>query len=96
MKISVAIPTSSLQDESLKIDKTRKISVLARACAIFKIDTIYIYHEGNNGSDGNLMSMILKYLETPSAMALAKLQLQPSFLRASSYLRSQRVNIWHG
>ncbi|GIS74075.1 MAG: hypothetical protein CM1200mP11_2900 [Nitrosopumilaceae archaeon] len=65
MKISVAIPTSSLQDESLKIDKTRKISVLARACAIFKIDTIYIYHEGNNGSDGNLMSMILKYLETP-------------------------------
>ena len=65
MKISVAIPTSSLQDESLKIDKTRKISVLARACAIFKIDTIYVYQEGNNGSDGNLMSMILKYLETP-------------------------------
>ena len=65
MKISVAIPTSALQDESLKIDKTRKISVLARACAIFKIDTIYVYQEGNNGSDGNLMSMILKYLETP-------------------------------
>ena len=44
MKISVAIPTSALQDESLKIDKTRKISVLARACAIFKIDTIYVYN----------------------------------------------------
>ncbi|MGY8730015.1 MAG: putative RNA uridine N3 methyltransferase [Nitrosopumilus sp.] len=65
MKISVAIPTSALQDESLKIDKTRKISVLARACAIFKIETIYVYQEGNNGSDGSLMSMILKYLETP-------------------------------
>lgn len=65
MKISVAIPTSSLQDESLKIDKTRKISVLARACAIFQIDTIYVYQEGNNGSDGNFISMILKYLETP-------------------------------
>ena len=65
MKISVAIPTSSLQDESLKIDKTRKISVLARACAIFKIDTIYVYNEGNNGSDGSFMTMILRYLETP-------------------------------
>ncbi|MFB5624885.1 MAG: putative RNA uridine N3 methyltransferase, partial [Nitrosopumilus sp.] len=65
MKLSVAIPQSALSDESLKIDKTRKISVLARACAIFKVDTIYIYQEGNNKSDGGLIAMILKYLETP-------------------------------
>ena len=66
MKLSVAIPESSLSDESLKIDKTRKISVLARACAIFKIDTIYVYQDGGNyKQDGNLMVMILKYLETP-------------------------------
>ncbi|MHA7647295.1 putative RNA uridine N3 methyltransferase [Nitrosopumilus sp. S4] len=65
MKLSVAIPESSLSDESLKIDKTRKISVLARACAIFKIDTIYVYQEGENKTDGALLVMILKYLETP-------------------------------
>ena len=65
MKLSVAIPESALSDESLKIDKTRKISVLARACAIFKIDTIYVYQEGDRKQDGNLMIMILKYLETP-------------------------------
>ena len=66
MKLSVAIPESSLSDESLKIDKTRKISVLARACAIFKTETIYIYQEGGNyKQDGTLMSMILRYLETP-------------------------------
>ena len=65
LKLSVAIPKSALADESLKIDKTRKISVLARACAIFKIDTIYVYQEGNNKTDGALMIMILKYLETP-------------------------------
>ena len=58
-------PRLHLQDESLKIDKTRKISVLARACAIFQVDTIYVYQEGNNGSDGSFISMILKYLETP-------------------------------
>ncbi len=65
LKLSIAIPESSLADESLKIDKTRKISVLARACAIFKIDTIYVYQEGNRKDDGSLMIMILKYLETP-------------------------------
>ncbi len=65
LKLSVAIPESSLSDESTKIDKTRKISVLARACAIFRIDTIYVYHEGNNKEDGNLLVTILKYLETP-------------------------------
>lgn len=65
MKLSVAIPESALSDEALKIDKTRKISVLARACAIFKVDTIYVYQEGNNKQDGNLLVMILKYLETP-------------------------------
>ena len=65
MKLSVAIPESSLSDESLKMDKTRKISVLARACAIFRVDTIYVYQEGNHKEDGNLMITILKYLETP-------------------------------
>ena len=65
MKLSVAIPESSLSDESLKIDKTRKISVLARACSIFKIDTIFVYQEGNSKQDGSLIVMILKYIETP-------------------------------
>jgi len=66
LKLSVAIPESALSDESLKIDKTRKISILARACSIFKIDTIYVYQDGGDyKQDGNLLVMILRYLETP-------------------------------
>jgi predicted SPOUT superfamily RNA methylase MTH1 len=65
LKLSVAIPESALSDDSLKIDKTRKISVLARACSIFKVDTIYVYQDGDNKQDGSLLVMILKYLETP-------------------------------
>lgn len=65
MKLSVAIPTSALSDESLKIDKTKKISVLARSCAIFKVDTIYVYHQGEKTADSALITTILKYLETP-------------------------------
>ena len=65
MNLSIAIPDSALSDETLKVDKTRKISVIARACAIFKINTIYIYQDGSNKEDRNLMLLILKYLDTP-------------------------------
>ncbi|RNJ78726.1 MAG: hypothetical protein EB829_03985 [Nitrosopumilus sp. H8] len=65
MNLSVAIPSSALSDESLKIDKTRKISVLARACAIFKTETIYIYQDGDSKQDGAFLAMVLRYLETP-------------------------------
>lgn len=65
MTLSIAIPDSSLSDESTKLDKTRKISEFARACAIFKIDTIYVYQDINNKEDKNLLVTILKYLNTP-------------------------------
>ena len=64
-RISVAIPSSALSDESLKADKTRKVSVLARACAIFGTETIYVYRDGGRGGDGALLAMLLRYLETP-------------------------------
>jgi predicted SPOUT superfamily RNA methylase MTH1 len=65
LNLSIAIPDSSLSDEALKVDKTRKISEIARACAIFKVNTIYIYQDGSNKEDRNLMLLILKYLDTP-------------------------------
>jgi len=66
VKISVAIPDSSLTDESTKLGKTRKISIIARICSIFRINEIFIYHDGKlNNSDRILLSTILKYLETP-------------------------------
>lgn len=64
MNLSVAIPESALLDESLKIDKTRKVSLIARACAIFQVRTIYVYRDGAE-SDGSLLTTILRYLETP-------------------------------
>ncbi|NDB89874.1 MAG: hypothetical protein EB166_03450, partial [Thaumarchaeota archaeon] len=66
MNISVAIPDSCLKDESTKLDKSRKISIIARACAIFGVQTIFIYDESpGNTSDRFLLSTILRYLETP-------------------------------
>jgi len=66
LKISIAIPDSSLSDEINQKEKSAKISKIARACAIFQIDEIFIYHETlGEKSDALLMSTILKYLETP-------------------------------
>ncbi len=72
MNISVAIPETSLSDESQKSAKTRKASVIARACAIFGVETIYVYGEGGGSkggssgrSDADLLITSLKYLETP-------------------------------
>ena len=66
MKISIAIPDSSLSDEITQKEKSAKISKIARACAIFQIDEIYIFHETfGEKDDALLMSTILKYLETP-------------------------------
>jgi predicted SPOUT superfamily RNA methylase MTH1 len=65
LNISIAIPDSSLSDDSTKLDKSRKISEIARACAIFRVDTVYIYKESHDKNDAHLMVTILKYLETP-------------------------------
>ena len=65
MKISIAIPDSSLSDESTKMDKTRKISQIARSAAIFKVNTIFIYQDGENKEDRNLLVTIFRYLDTP-------------------------------
>jgi len=66
LKISIAIPDSSLSDEITQKEKSAKISKIARSCAIFQIDEIFIYHETlGEKTDAVLMSTILKYLETP-------------------------------
>ena len=66
MSLSIAIPDSSLLDESTILFKTKKISMIARTCAIFKIKQIFIYQdEKGNKNDSALLSTSLKYLETP-------------------------------
>ena len=64
----IAIPDSSLLDEQTKRDKSIKISQIARACSIFRVKTIYIYHDMSFRSekdDLNLLKTILRYLDTP-------------------------------
>jgi len=66
MKLSIAIPDSSLKDEKKHENKTRKIFQIARAAGIFQIKDIIIYKDGREfENDSKLLSTILRYLETP-------------------------------
>lgn len=66
LKISVAIPDSSLMEEPSPLDKSLKISQIARACSIFRVDTIYLYHEADGRDrDRALLRTVLRFLETP-------------------------------
>lgn len=66
MKISIAIPDSSLSEEPTPLDKAMKISQIARACSIFSVHTIYIYKEPSGSDrDRSLLRNLLRYLETP-------------------------------
>jgi predicted SPOUT superfamily RNA methylase MTH1 len=66
LKISIAIPDSSLVEEPDQLGKTQKISQIARACAIFRVNTIYIYHEAEGlERDRSLLRITLRFLETP-------------------------------
>jgi predicted SPOUT superfamily RNA methylase MTH1 len=66
--IWIAIPDSSLSDEQTKRDKSIKIGQFARACSIFRVKRIYIYHDSLSRfekDDPDLLKTLLRYLDTP-------------------------------
>jgi methyltransferase len=66
--LSITIPDSSLSDEQTKRDKSIKIAQFARACSIFRVKRIYIYHDSLSHfekDDLHLLKTILRYLDTP-------------------------------
>lgn len=70
----IAIPDSSLSDEQTKRDKSVKISQFARACAIFRVKRIYVYHDPLSQfekEDPVLLRTVLRYLDTPQYLRKA-------------------------
>src|SRR5574341_515908 len=70
----VALPDSSLSDEQTKRDKSIKIAQFARACSIFRVKRIYIYHDPLSQfekDDPVLLRTVLRYLDTPQYLRKA-------------------------
>ncbi|RDE17453.1 MAG: hypothetical protein C4K49_02550 [Candidatus Thorarchaeota archaeon] len=69
MGLAVAIPDASLADCSDLRDKTIKVGALARAFAVFRVDTVVVYDTGllrhERKSDANVLVTLLRYMDTP-------------------------------
>ncbi len=66
--LSVAIPDSFVIDSQSLLEKSIKISQLARACSIFRVQKIFIYNDKStrcNPEDSKIIKTILEYLNTP-------------------------------
>ncbi len=64
----ITIPDSSLSDEHTRRDKSIKIAQFARACSIFRVKRVFIYHDSLSHfkkDDLHMLKTILRYLDTP-------------------------------
>ncbi|MFN4336348.1 MAG: putative RNA uridine N3 methyltransferase [Candidatus Nitrosocaldus sp.] len=68
--LSVAIPDSSLAEESTLREKSIKAAMMARTMAIFGVETVLIYRDvtGDYRRDGALLRLILEFMDTPQYM----------------------------
>ncbi len=62
--LSVAIPSSALINEIDPKIKTYKVGLIARACAIFRVEEIVVYRDPKL-DESEFIKDILEYLETP-------------------------------
>ncbi|HEY7695527.1 MAG TPA: RNA methyltransferase [Nitrososphaeraceae archaeon] len=66
--LSIAIPDSCLTDSQSILDKSFKISQISRACSIFCVNKIIVYHDKSlktEKMDKKILRTILEYLDTP-------------------------------
>lgn len=63
----VAIPDSIVSEQKGAREKTEKLGYIARACAIFGVERIFVYSDPDryHHRDRDLIVNVLKYVETP-------------------------------
>jgi len=64
MELSVAIPSSYLEDSNDEKIKTYKVGLIGRALSVFRVSKVYIYLD-TELDESHLISGILEYMETP-------------------------------
>jgi len=66
-KLSIAIPSSLLEDCSTLREKTIKLGLIGRACSIFRVEEVLVFRDFRRdvSNDAELIKLVLEYLETP-------------------------------
>jgi predicted SPOUT superfamily RNA methylase MTH1 len=64
-KIAVAIPDTLLEEKDSLRDKTAKLGLVARACAIYGVDIVEVFRDEMGRGEGEFVKKVLEYVETP-------------------------------
>ncbi len=75
--LSIAIPSSALINENDPKIKMFKIGLIARACAIFRVEEILIYRDPKL-DESDFIKDVLEYLEIPQYLRRYLVPLKPS------------------
>jgi methyltransferase len=63
--LAVAIPDTVLEEKSSLREKTAKLGYIARACAIYGVDTIEVFRDRTGRGEARTVIEVLRFLETP-------------------------------
>jgi predicted SPOUT superfamily RNA methylase MTH1 len=64
-KITVAIPDTVLEEKDSLRDKTAKLGLIARACAVYGVDEVVVFTDPGGRGEGDFVKKVLQYAETP-------------------------------
>ena len=89
-RIAVSLPDTVLEDKDSLREKTAKLGVIARACAIYGVDVIEVFRDPKVRGEEKLAGKILEYLETPQYLRRRLFQLDDE-LRYAGMLPPLRI-----
>ncbi|MDA4126430.1 MAG: methylase [Thaumarchaeota archaeon] len=64
-RLAVAFPDTLLEEKSSLRDKTVKLGIVARACAIYGVDVIEVFRDQKGHGELAIIRKVLEFLETP-------------------------------
>ena len=64
-RLAVSIPDTVLEEKGSPRDKTVKLGMIARACAIYGVDVIEVFRDPSGKGEERTVRKVLEYLETP-------------------------------
>lgn len=80
VKLTIAIPASTISDTPHLREKTAKIGLIGRAAAIFRVDEIIVYPDNPKADqtrDLDFIALLLNYLETPQYLRKRLFKIEP-------------------
>lgn len=64
-RLAVSIPDTVLEEKESLRDKTAKLGIIARVCAIYGVDVVEVFRDPRGHGEGAWICRVLEYLETP-------------------------------